>query len=280
VQAANKHNSNIQVATRSVHDETVRIVDAQMKDIETQMKALDDFVTRARLQNAQHHGSHTASFEGLSATVKSSYSNIGSHFTSTFERVRDLGDEMSAQTTLLQQSLDPLDSILRRPLAQLRENISRTVIQEYKPTGATPQKIQYQYPTELPRTEDHESLLAALRRPSSPSKQTTMVPVVFNDTPKEEASISSFHERGRRPTGGLSTSGGETQKENNALPQIPSFKRSMSGKLPLAVQRSGGKRNTVAAAPDGRENVALAPAAFSQSVGVGGRRRSPRTGGS
>lgn len=269
------------------------------------MKALDDFVTRARLQNAQHHGSHTASLQGLSTTVKASYSNIGSHFTSTFERVRDMGDEMSAQTSSLQESLTPLDSILRQPLAQLRENISRTAIQEYQPTGETPRKVQYEYPTELPRTEDHETLLAVLRRPVlSPSKQTTTIPVVFNDGPGDDDTTSSFRERGRRPTGGLreidanildfhlqampssgksvrpSTSGGETQKENNALPQIPSFKRSMSGKLPLAVQRSGGKRNTVAAALEGRENVIPAPAAFSQSVGVAGRRRSPRTAGS
>ena len=285
-----------------------------MKDIETQMKALDDFVTRARSQNAQHHDSHVASLQGLSTTVKSSYSNIGSHFTSTYERVRDLGNEMSSQTSSLQESLEPLNSVLRQPLAELRENISRTTLQEYQSTGETPQKTQYLYPTELPRTEAHESLLAALRRPtpSSPGKQTTMIPVVFNDGPGDQVhSPSEFQERGRRQTGGLreidaniinasllnsdlhhqslqsmpsggkgvrpSTSGGENQKENNALPQIPSFKRSMSGKLPLAVQKSGGKRNTVAAS-EGRENVIPAQAAFSQSVG--GRRRSPRTGGS
>lgn len=278
------------------------------------MKALDDFVTRARSQNSQHHDSHAASLQGLSNTVKSSYSNIGSHFTFTYERVRDLGNEMSTQTASLQESLAPLDSVLRQPLAELRENISRTTIQEYRPTGETPQKIQYQYPTELPRTEAHETILATLHRPtssSSPSKHTTMIPVVFNDGPGDEvATHSEFHERGRRRTGGLreidaniinaglphsdfhnpsipssgkgvrpGTSGGDHQKENNALPQIPSFKRSMSGKLPLAVQKSGGKRNTVAAS-ESRENVnpGLGQAAFSQSVG--GRRRSPRTGGS
>lgn len=281
-----------------------------MKDIETQMKALDDFVTRARSQNAQHHDSHVASLQGLSTTVKSSYSNISSHFTSTYERVRDLGDEMSTQTTSLQESLAPLNSVLRQPLAELRDNISKTALQEYQPTGETPQKIQYQYPTELPRTEAHETLLAALRRPtgSSPSKQTTMIPVVFNDAPGDEVPFhpSASHLE-RRPTGGLreidvninagllnsdfhqlqsvpssgkgvrpSTSGGE--KENGPLPQIPSFKRSMSGKLPLVVQKSGGKRNTMAV--EGRENVQPVQGAFSQSVGVGGRRRSPRTGGS
>jgi hypothetical protein len=133
-----------------------------------------------------------------------------------------------------------------------------------------------------------------------------MIPVVFNDAPGDEVAFHpSASHHALRPTGGLreidanipagllnsdfhqplqavqsgkgvrpSTSGGE--KENGPLPQMPSFKRSMSGKLPLAVQKSGGKRNTVAI--EGRENVNPSLPAFSQSVG--GRRRSPRTGGS
>src|SRR5271168_5129617 len=186
MQAANKHNSSLQVTTRSVHDETIRIVDAQMKDMETQMKALDDFVTRARSQNTQHHDSHAQSLQGLSTIVKSSYANINSHFTSTYERVRDLGVEMLTKTDSLQETLTPLDSILRQPLAELRSSISNTALQEYQPTGETPQKVQYQYPTELPHTEAHETLLAALRRPSATTNNTTsptktMIPVIFND---------------------------------------------------------------------------------------------------
>jgi kinesin family protein 11 len=292
-QAANKHNSSLQAATRSVHDETVRIVDEQMKDIATQMQALDDFVTRARSQNAQHHDSHTKSLDGLSSTVKSSYSNIGLHFTSTYERVRDLGNEMSTKTTVLQESLTPLDSVLRQPLAELRSNISNTVLQEYQPTGETPQKTQYQYPTELPRTEAHETLLAALRRPAfftSPTK--TMIPVIFNDAPSGSDEVTTPSEEGdRRPTGGLreidanisagslssealhqNVSGGAlgTVKHSNGdgpLPQIPSFKRSTSGKLPLP---KSAKKPVVAL--EGRENNTQL---FSQSTG---RRRSPRTG--
>ena len=283
-----------------------------MKDIEEQMKALDDFVSRARSQNAQHHDSHVASLQGLSTNVNTSYSNISSHFTSTCERVRNIGTEMSAQTSSIQDSLAPLDLLLGQPLAELRSNVSKTIIQEYHSTGETPQKIQYQYATELPHTETHKALLANLRCPISPSKQTTLIPVVFNDAPGDEMPLNpTASPLERRPTSGLreidvnisstgslipdfhqntslhplsssgkvvkpSTACGE--KENGSLPQIPSFKRSMSGKLPMAVQRSGGKRNTVAV--EGRENMLPAQGTFSQSVGAGGRRRSPRTAGS
>jgi kinesin family protein 11 len=122
-----------------------------MKDMESQMRALDDFVTRARSQNAQHHDSHAQSLQNLSSTVKSSYSNIGSHFTSTYERVRDLGDEMSTKTATLQETLEPLDSVLREPLSTLSATTYRKhPIQDYQPTGETPQKVQYTYPTSLP----------------------------------------------------------------------------------------------------------------------------------
>lgn len=302
-QAANKHNTTLQATTNSVHAETVRIVDEQMKDIEIQMRALDDFVTRARSQNAQHHDSHAQSLQSLSGTVKSSYSNIDTHFTSIYKRVRDLGDEMSAKTASLQESLAPLDSVLKEPLTTLRENITNTSFQEYKPTGETPQKIQYTYPTELPRTEAHEALLAAMRRPTefrSPSKSMiSMVPVIFNDGSSSSAThIRQFsHSLGAstsrpqadpeivRPTTSGST--GLREMDVNVQPgtaaieehqsQIPSFKRSISSSGKLPVLKS--KKSLIAL--EGRENV------LSASVGPGnplaqvnstGRRRSPRNG--
>jgi kinesin family protein 11 len=262
------------------------------------MRALDDFVTRARLQNAQHHDSHAKSLQNLSNTVKSSYSNIGSHFTSTYERVRDLGEEMSTKTATLQETLEPLDSVLRQPLSTLRENIVSTHIQDYQPTGETPQKVQYTYPTELPRTEAHETLLAALRRPSSsssssrsPSKSTTsMVPVIFNDTPsishlrEFSASVPAGSTRpgdtDQRPTTSGSTGLREMDINVTSVPSasaseeqvtlIPSFKRSMSanrGNLPVL---KSGKKSVVPA--EGRENANILVQSST------GRRRSPRTG--
>ncbi|KAF4635394.1 hypothetical protein G7Y89_g2704 [Cudoniella acicularis] len=266
-QAANKHNSTLQISTKSVHDETVRIVDEQMKDIETQMQALDDFVTRAKSQNAQHHDSHIQSLGSLSKTVGSSYENIGSHFNSTYERVRDLGDEMSTKTSSLQETLAPLDSVLRQPLADLRSGITTTMFQEYQPTGETPQKVQYQFPTELPRTEAHENLLAALRRPissGSPSKPT-MVPVVFNDAMDgvilESTTVSVFSSSvsastSERPTigGGLreldaNVHAGSMSLDSTAVNALNDgvkdprevFKRSITAGGKLPVLRSGKK---------------------------------------
>lgn len=147
----------------SVHEETIRIVDNQMKQMAVQMQALDEFVTRAKEQNAMHHGQHTASLATLSQTVQASYGDIKSHFTTTHERVQKLGDEMSVTARASQTHLASMPEMLGAPLAQLRDTTGRTLLEEYQPTGETPQKTMYLYPTDLPRTSQHAELLAGLR---------------------------------------------------------------------------------------------------------------------
>ncbi|KAI1774549.1 kinesin-domain-containing protein [Hypoxylon cercidicola] len=174
---ANKHSTSIQDTTKSVHAETVRVVDEQMKDLHQQMTSLDDFVTRARSQNTQHHNQHSNSMTSLSSTVEGSYANIADHFKTTCSRVQNLGSEMDTDIVNAQDSLESLSEGLCEPLSALREDVNSTVLQEYQPTGDTPQKILYHYPTELPQTEPHEALLRKLNGELSPSKSK-----VFSDT--------------------------------------------------------------------------------------------------
>ncbi|KAI1477098.1 kinesin-domain-containing protein [Daldinia eschscholtzii] len=174
---ANKHSTSIQDTTKSVHAETVRVVDEQMKDLHEQMTSLDDFVSRARSQNAVHHDDHADSMENLSSTVEGSYANIANHFKSTYSRVQDLGSEMEIDVVNVQTSLEPLSEKLCQPLSNLREDINGTMLQEYQPTGETPRKTTYEYPTELPHTRPHEVLLRELNGEPSPSKAK-----VFSDS--------------------------------------------------------------------------------------------------
>ncbi|KAI6085804.1 kinesin-domain-containing protein [Hypoxylon rubiginosum] len=174
---ANKHSTSIQDTTKSVHAETVRVVDEQMKDLQQQMTSLDDFVTRARSQNAQHHDQHSSSVMSLAGTVEDSYANIADHFKTTCSRVQNLSTEMDADIVDAKDALEPLSENLSQPLSELREDINNTTLQEYQPTGDTPQKTVYNYPTDLPHTESHESLLRKLNGQPSPSKSK-----VFADT--------------------------------------------------------------------------------------------------
>ncbi|KAH0566044.1 hypothetical protein GP486_000565 [Trichoglossum hirsutum] len=206
---ANAHNSSIQKATKSVHEETIRIVDAQMKDVGVQMQALDEFVTRARLQNGRHHGRHVLSLQSLSTAARSSRSIIASHFDSSQNRVQSLEDDMSNHATSLGDSLPSLDSEVRQPLAELRSDITGMPLEEYIPTGATPRKIQYQYPKSLPQTEPPERIVSAVGGDTRPlSMDVGLSPsksMVFNDDEDEVALLQPVDtSKGEKPTtGGL-----------------------------------------------------------------------------
>ncbi|RGP76228.1 kinesin family member 11 [Fusarium longipes] len=167
---ASNHSSSIQATAKSVHAETVRVVDEQIKDLDVQMEALDDFVTRARTENGRHHETQNQSVKALSNTVEESFGNISAHLKSTSDRVKNLGEEMEIDLGELQDGLKPLKDQLGQPLANLREDITSAALQEYQPTGETPAKVQYHYPTDLPRTEDHDLIISRIDEVITPTK--------------------------------------------------------------------------------------------------------------
>ncbi|KAL8909648.1 MAG: hypothetical protein Q9171_004953, partial [Xanthocarpia ochracea] len=190
-----------------------------MKEMATQMQALDDFVTRARSQNERHHSTHVSSLQSLASTVNDSYSTISDHFTSSYDRVRDMGNDISEHSKALQDTLPPLSETIQQPLSNLRSAVTNAPLKEYVPSGETPQKTQYRFPTTLPRTEPHDKLLTKVfptsnnnnnntstsslfLPPSSPNK-----PIIYTDTPIPPTDPSTAPTPSKRasaaPTGGL-----------------------------------------------------------------------------
>ncbi|KAM7222201.1 putative kinesin-like protein bimC [Rhypophila decipiens] len=180
---ANTHSTSIQNTTKSVHEETVRVVDQQIKDLDVQMKDLDDFVTRAKMQNAQHHAQHAEAMCSLDDAVEKSFTSISERFVNIFDRVHQLSQEMDTDMNQLADTLPPLDEELVQPLSSLRHDIKNTLLHEYQPTGETPARVQYLYPTDLPRTQPHDVLIAGMRDEPTPSKPAPVqqVPVIFGD---------------------------------------------------------------------------------------------------
>ncbi|KAF9870245.1 kinesin related protein 2 [Colletotrichum karsti] len=287
---ANDHSTAIQATTKSVHAETVRVVDEQLKDLDVQMEALDDFVTRARSENASHHERHGESMQGLSSTVEQSFGNISNHFKVTFDRVKDLGEEMETETEEMQDGLEPLTQDLCKPLSNLREDIEVTTIQEYRPTGETPMKVQYQYPTKLPRTDAHESLLANLKDESTPTKPVSDS-MVFPDIDQSDIHRSppvrqstrmstlsmisemppftmSLREVNPNTTSNLTfdPSASMMSINENTAPLLFNKRTSTRG------AQKGPRKQTSLLPLEGREN--MPPTSFSQSMGP--KRKSPR----
>ncbi|KAK3702933.1 Kinesin-related motor protein [Vermiconidia calcicola] len=181
---ANDQTTKLTQTTKAVRGETVRIVDGQMVQMDGQLVALDEIITRVRAQNEEHHKAHTASLGQLAGDVQQSYQSIGKHFETSYSRTKTLDSEMQDRADALTQTLPMMtaNSDIRRPLRQLREDIDAAHIAEYTATGETPAKVQYSYPTALPRTEAHDTLLDRMRggtgqqqqeggRPKSPNKR-------------------------------------------------------------------------------------------------------------
>ncbi|KAK1247634.1 hypothetical protein MKX07_000522 [Trichoderma sp. CBMAI-0711] len=156
--SAEGRSNSIRSTANQVHAETVRVVGAQIDDLDLQMEAMDDFVTRAKSESNTHHETHMQSIQALSNTVDQSFGNISAHFKTTFDRVKNLGEAMDLDAGDLHDSLEPLTAQICQPLSALREQIGKTALQDYRPTGETPQKAQYHFPTSLPRTETHAAL--------------------------------------------------------------------------------------------------------------------------
>lgn len=284
------------------------MVDEQLKDLDIQMRDLDDFVTRARAENSEHHKQHATSVEALSSTVEESFSNISHHFVETYDRVRDMGEEMDTAAKTLQATLPPLEENICRPLSDLRDDIINTVLREYEPTGETPQKLKYEYPTSLPRTDPHEVLLAGLQddlppptpsKPSDSATPVTTVPTIFNDLDMlppltttrsgspPPTSLPTLQPQHRNPlnmslrevnpnltTGSImlfdpSASTMSMPPPANENKTLPLFKRSVSGIKP--VTRARRRNQTTDNLGEGRENV---PPAGGEMGGL--RRKSPR----
>ncbi|CAI7586631.1 unnamed protein product [Penicillium palitans] len=198
-----QRNASIHRATESVHQETVRIVDAQMSDMGTQMEALDDFVAKARSRNGRFHESHLSSLNVMVKNARESRSNVYGQLDGFTGRVEQLQDDVDMHTENLEQTTAPLHAEVRQPLLEMRSNLQSHPLKEYVPTGITPQKRRYEYPSEMPRTEGHDGLRTRHRT----SKQFTALPFseeeqqdspaptspqasppkkfVYNDTPEE-----------------------------------------------------------------------------------------------
>lgn len=182
---ANEQTTKLTETTNAVHGETVRIVDGQMAQMDGQLVALDEIITRVRAQNEEHHKAHATSLGQLASDVQQSYQSIGKHFETSYNRTKALDGDMQDRAASFSQTLPVLakDGEVRQLLADLTEGMTSAQIMEYIATGETPAKMQYTYPTVLPRTQNHESLLDRMRggtgqqqdRPKSPNKRSSPI---------------------------------------------------------------------------------------------------------
>ncbi|KAF2210966.1 hypothetical protein CERZMDRAFT_85869 [Cercospora zeae-maydis SCOH1-5] len=247
---ANESTIKITETTKAVHGETVRIVNGQMAQMDNQLVALDEIVSRVRAQNEEHHDAHTASLGQLASDVQESYRNIGEHFETSCDRTQKLDVDVQNRADVLLQTLPTLseDGEVRQALRSLREDNSSAQLAEYSITGDTPARTQYMYPRIIPRTESHETLLNRMRgivprdplasppkspnkrfspskmknspsksSPSKPQASPTKVTNVFTDTPPALNAPASAPASRPQTASSLSSAASLRELDANAL---------------------------------------------------------------
>jgi kinesin family protein 11 len=180
----------VQTTAKSVRDEADRIIDEQVIDLDVQMQALDHFVAHARSENDQYYDADTEAIQSLFGTVELSYRSMSQHFENTFERARNVGDEMNAETCIAERNISTVKDKICAPLTNLREEVMNSVLREYEPTGDTPRKVQYQFPNDLPKTGSYDIVVASMHDDLSPSKPARSL-TIFSDTLEDAEPIRS-----------------------------------------------------------------------------------------
>ena len=170
----NARNAAIQLSTKAVHEETVKVVDAQLGEMATQMSALDQFVTRARSQNDQIHEQHISGCHNLSQQASELHTDFGTFVAEREDALNHFSEGQSTAHTELPSIVEGLVNDVLTDTHTLKNQFSDAALQEYQPTGQTPQKTDYLFPTELPETANHKSIIARMRGLPDPMAESKM----------------------------------------------------------------------------------------------------------
>lgn len=189
----------MKTTSKEIHDNTVKVVQAQKSHLGEQLVALDDIATRIRTQNDTHYDARVASLDRFGRNIGESNADTREHFTASFARMEDFKDEVEADVHSLQNTVSTSDKEAREPLQDITDDVRSQAMAEYVPTGDTPERQSYTYPSALPSTESREKLLAKLQDTKSidkfdshgrlPSGEPAQSPppksVVFTDFPSD-----------------------------------------------------------------------------------------------
>ncbi|KAA8894875.1 P-loop containing nucleoside triphosphate hydrolase protein [Sphaerosporella brunnea] len=196
-----KHHSAIKETTKSIHAQTVKLVAEQTEDVGVQLQDLDQSVANVRSLNEKYHN---LSVESINKIVDSGHEFINK-FTSLIEEVRGEVSSLEQFSEIASKGLEDFEtfsSSTQERLSQLREKLESEHLKECLPTGQTPRKRKYSFPTSLPSTGPAEEVLAKARgipRPvlgekevNSPQKQSPeTLPSILADPKSGGAGIGA-----------------------------------------------------------------------------------------
>lgn len=140
----------------------MKLVEEQTESVGVQLYELEKFVTRARAQNDRMHTDSTKSivdlFDGGHTTI-----NEFSALSKSFQSELDSFQEVVEMATSGHEMFDEFGTDAQQQLSELRTTIEEAPLKECAPTGQTPRKRKFMFPTTLPSTGAAEDVVAKAR---------------------------------------------------------------------------------------------------------------------
>lgn len=149
----------IEDTTRSIHGETVRVVEAQVNNMAVQMQSLDDLVGYAKSQNERYHTSQDKIIEKVALDTTEAHYVTAKNMATSTQTITTLINDLASHEREVAELTNSLVSSTQQPLSELRETITSTNLQEYTSTGSTPPKKIYMYSKSLAKTAPHAQIL-------------------------------------------------------------------------------------------------------------------------
>lgn len=152
------------------------------------MAALDEFVSRARSQNDSYHQRRTEDLANMAGNAKDGFVQLEKDLNDCKSSTESFGNENTMHGGDMEALAASLQDDARPLLQDLQYELATSTFKDYDPTGETPQKREWEYPTHLPRTESHESIIARLRGLPDPaaSKKTPSISKTPGRSPRKQ----------------------------------------------------------------------------------------------
>lgn len=245
------------------------------------MAALDEFVTRARSQNDNNHAARVVSLGNLMGSAQDGLTRAKNDANDCEATFSEFSASQIAQMTEIERLVATLQDDTRLPLQKLQTDILESTMADYMPTGETPQKREWSYPTQLSRTENHDTVIARRRGLPDPTLATMKTPSNAK-TPGRSPRKQQVSPR----KAASSPSKGPSPSKTKVFTDIPSSETGHSSKaiqdhghtisIPIEQTKSGLKEIDINVVPRPTSSSANASADerpvlidFSKSIGSG-----------
>lgn len=162
-QEASRDLSNIhKVVEERVSDEVASTYEC----LEEQKRAVDDQMAACTIAVSEAVGAGTDAVQGQADKAKALAGDLDTTVSNSCDKLLSTCHHGTVQTAQAQDISEALRAGITNDMAKCASVVSdffQNDLQEYVPTGCTPQRREYRYPTQLAQTSPHERILSRLR---------------------------------------------------------------------------------------------------------------------